>query len=114
MTNHLFVPRLCILFIGILLLVSCAPVATTVGTTPTTPPTTTAPAAAVQISTSTPIPEIEVGVVEVDLLNFREGPGTNYPILGSLVKGEKFYILSAVVNSTNNTWLLINPTPDSF
>ena len=53
-------------------------------------------------------------MVEVDLLNFREGPGTNYPILGSLLKGEKFYILSEVVNSTNNTWLLINPTPDSF
>ena len=52
--------------------------------------------------------------MEVDLLNIREGPGTNYPILGSLAKGEKFYILNEVVNSTSNKWLLINPTADSF
>jgi len=57
---------------------------------------------------------VEVGVVEVDLLNIREGPGTNYPILGSLARGEKFYILSEVLNSTNNKWLLISPTADSF
>ena len=114
MTKHLFFPGFGILYIGILLLVSCAPVATTVGTTPTAQPTGTPTAAIVQNATKTPIPEVEVGVVEVDLLNIREGPGTNYPILGSLARGEKFYILSAVVNNTNNTWLLISPTTDSF
>ena len=114
MTRDLFLHRLGILFFGILFLVSCAPVATTVGTTPTAAPTHTAPAVEIVASTSTPIPEVEVGVVEVDVLNIREGPGTNYPILGSLAKGEKFYILSEVVNSTNNKWLLINPTTDSF
>jgi len=55
-----------------------------------------------------------VGVVEVDLLNIREGPGTNYPILGSLAKGEKFYILGEVVNGTSNRWLLISSSSDSF
>ena len=114
MTKHLILSRFGILFIGILLLVSCAPVATTVGTTPTAQPTGTPTAATVQNATETPIPEVEVGVVEVDLLNIREGPGTNYPILGSLAKGEKFYILGEVVNNTNNKWLLISPTADSF
>jgi len=55
-----------------------------------------------------------VGVVEVDLLNIRERPGTNYPILNSLAKGEKFYILGEVVNSTSNTWLLISSSADSL
>ena len=114
MTKHLFLQRFGIVFTGILLLVSCAPVATTVGTTPTAPPTGTPTVATVQIATETPIPEVEVGVVEVDLLNIREGPGTNYPILGSLARGEKFYILSEVVNNTNNKWLLLSPTADSF
>jgi uncharacterized protein YgiM (DUF1202 family) len=110
-----FFLRFEIIFIGILFLVSCAPVATTVGTTPTPAPTNTAPVVQIeQNSTATPIPEVTVGVVEVDLLNIREGPGTNYPILGSLANGEKFYILGEVVNSTNNKWLLISPTPDSF
>lgn len=101
--------RLRILFSGILFLVSCAPVATTVGMTPTSGPvpTDTTPPLAIS-STSTPIPDIDVGVVEVDLLNIREGPGTNYPILGSLAKGEKFLILGEVVNSTANRWLLMS------
>jgi uncharacterized protein YgiM (DUF1202 family) len=68
----------------------------------------------VQDVTPTPIPEIEVGVVEVDLLNIREGPGTSFPILGSLAKGEKFYILGEVLNNTNNKWLLISPSEGSF
>ena len=114
MTKPLFLFRPGIFFFGILFLVSCAPVVTTVGATPTLAPTNTAPAVETVSVTSTPIPEVEVGVVEVDLLNIREGPGTNYPILGSLAKGEKFYILSEVVNSTNNKWLLISPTTDSF
>ena len=67
-----------------------------------------------QLPTSTPIPEIIVGVVAVDVLNIREGPGTSYPIVGAINKDEKFYILGEVVNSTNNKWLLINPTSNSF
>ena len=114
MTKPLFLLRLEVFFFGILFLVSCAPVATTVGTTPTPAPTNTAPAVEIVSATLTPIPEVEVGMVEVDLLNIREGPGINYPILGSLARGEKFYILSEVVNSTNNKWLLISPTTDSF
>jgi uncharacterized protein YgiM (DUF1202 family) len=64
--------------------------------------------------TSTPIPEIVVGVVVVDILNVREGPGTSYPILSSLAKGDKFYILGDVTNNTNNKWLLIEPSEGSF
>jgi uncharacterized protein YgiM (DUF1202 family) len=115
MANRRVLFRLEIIWISILFLVSCAPVATTVGATPTPAPTNTAPVVQIeQNSTATPIPEVTVGVVEVDLLNIREGPGTNYPILGSLGKGEKFYILSEVVNSTSNRWLLISPSENSF
>ena len=114
MTKQLLLRRIGILFIAILFLVSCAPVATSIGTTPTLPSTNTAPAVIVQDSTATPVPEVVVGVVEVDLLNIREGPGVNYPILSSLPKGEKFYILGEVVNSTNNKWLLISPSSDAF
>jgi len=112
MAKHFLLLGLGTLFIGLLFLVSCAPVPTTVGTTPTPPSTNTPPA--VQISTATSIPEVMVGVVEVDLLNIREGPGTSYPILGSINKGEKFYILGDIVNSTNNRWLLISPSENSF
>ena len=112
MAKCYFPAWLAILFIGILFVVSCAPVATTVGTTPTFPPTNTSPA--IQNPTETPIPEVTVGVVVVDLLNIREGPGTNYPIVGSLSKDEKFYILGDVVNSTNDHWLLISPSENSF
>ena len=115
MTKHFFL-RFGLSFVGILFLVRCAPIPATVGTTPTPAPTNTAPPVAQieQNSTATPIPEVTVGVVEVDLLNIREGPGINYPILGSLAKGEKFYILNEVVNSTDNKWLLISPSEDSF
>ena len=104
-----------LLLIAILLLVGCTPAATSIGTTPTLPSTNTAVAPVQNSSlTETPIPEVEVGVVEVDLLNIREGPGTNYPIVSSLNKGEKFYILGEIVNSTSNKWLLISSSPDSL
>ena len=117
MTKRLFLPRLGFLFLGILFLVGCAPVATTVGTTPTPAPTPTQTALApaiVQVSSATPIPEVEVGVVEVDLLNIREGPGTNFPIVASLARGEKFYILGEVVNSEGNRWFLVSAYTDTF
>ena len=114
MAKSKFFSRVGIIFIAIILHVSCAPVATTVGTTPTSAPTnTTSIVQAEPNFTATPIPEVTVGEVVVDLLNIREGPGTNYPILGSLTKGEKFYILSEVVNTTSNKWLLISPS-DKF
>ena len=114
MERRFLLPQLGLLLV-VLMLVSCAPVATSFGTTPTRPSTDTpVPAVTKQASTETPIPEVVVGVVEVDLLNVREGPGTNYPILSSLAKGEKFYILGEVVNSTSNKWLLISSTTDSL
>jgi uncharacterized protein YgiM (DUF1202 family) len=111
MVNHFFLLRLGIVIIGILFLVSCAPAAASATPAPTLPSTSAAPAE--QISTSTPIPEVMVGIVEVDLLNIREGPGTNYPILNVLAKGEKFYILGEVVNSTNNKWLVVSSSGSS-
>ena len=112
MTRHLFSYRLAILLMGILFPVSCAPASPTAVAQPTlvianTP--TNAP-----LASPTPIPEIIVGVVEVDILNVREGPGTSYPIITSLNRGEKFYILGDVTNNTNNKWLLINPSQGSF
>lgn len=112
MSKHFFPRRLEILFILLLLLASCAPAATGEATPPTSAPTS-APAS-IQNPTATPVPEIVVGVVEVDTLNVREGPGTNYPILSSLVKGQKFYILGDVTNNTNNKWLLIDPSEGPF
>lgn len=112
MAKHDYLFRLGILFLVTLFLASCAPVPTTVGTTPTLAPTNTPPVA--QNATETPIPEVMVGVVVVDLLNIREGPGTNYPIVGSLSKDETFYILGDVTNSTDNRWLLISPSENSF
>ena len=92
---------------------SCAPAAaTSVASQP--PPTLAEVPTSAQIPTSTPVPEITVGTVEVNLLNIREGPGTSYPILGSLNKGEKFYILGELVNSTNNKWLIVSPSSNSF
>ena len=117
MTKRLFLPRLGFFFLGILFLIGCAPVATTVGTTPTPAPTPTQTAlapAVVPVSSATPIPEVEVGVVEVDLLNIREGPGTNFPIVASLARGEKFYILGEAVNSAGNMWLLVSASTDTF
>jgi uncharacterized protein YgiM (DUF1202 family) len=60
------------------------------------------------------IPEIEVGVVVVNILNVREGPGISYQAVGSLNKGEKFYILGETTNSTNNKWLLISLPNNTF
>lgn len=104
-----FVSFLCLCIVG------CAPIATSIGTTPTSAPTQTAAPVPVQMeeelsSTSTPPPDVMVGIVDVDLLNVREGPGTSYPILASLNRGEKFYVLGEVVNSTNNKWLIITPS----
>lgn len=115
MAKEMFLLRFGIVWIPIIFLASCSPTVTTFGTTPTPAPTNTASLIqSKQDFTATPIPEVTVGVVEVDLLNMREGPGTNYPISGSLTKGETFYILGDVVNSTSNRWLLINPSGDSF
>jgi uncharacterized protein YgiM (DUF1202 family) len=92
--------------ICILFLVGCT-------ATPAAPTLTEAPANS-QIATSTSVPEIVVGIVEVDLLNLRAGPGTSYPIVSSLNKGAKFHILGEVTNSTNNKWLLISLSNSTF
>ena len=96
----------------LLLIVSCAPAATSEATQPSLAPTNVP--SNIQNPTATPIPEIIVGTVEVDILNLREGPGTNYPIVSSLNKGEKFYVLGDITNNTNNKWLLIDPSEGVF
>ena len=106
MTKHFLFLKLKIGLILVLFLVSCTPT----GTSAVSQPTSIDP----QIPTSTPIPEITVGVVVVDTLNIREGPGTSYPIVSSMNKDEKFNILGEVTNSTNNKWLLVSPSNNSF
>jgi len=112
MAKHFFLLKLNIMLIVILFLIGCAPTPT--ATSVVSQPVSIETPINSQLPTSTPIPEIIVGVVSVDVLNIREGPGTSYPIVGALNKDEKFYILGEVVNSTNNKWLLINPTSNSF
>jgi len=112
MSKRFFHLRLEIILIMLALLVSCAPAATSESVQPTSAPTDIP--ANIQNPTSTPVPEIVVGVVVVDTLNVREGPGTSYPIVSSLTKDETFYVLGEVSNNTNNKWLLINPSEGSF
>jgi uncharacterized protein YgiM (DUF1202 family) len=106
MLKNLLFFKIKAILICILFLVGCT-------ATPAAPPLTEAPANS-QIATSTAVPEIVVGIVEVDLLNLREGPGTSYPIVSSLNKGEKFHILGDVTNSTNNKWLLVGLSDSIF
>jgi hypothetical protein len=112
MSKQLFPRRLDIVLIMLLLLVGCAPAATSEATQPALAPTNIP--ANLPNPTATPVPEIVVGVVVVETLNVREGPGTNYPIVSSLANGEKFYILGDVTNNTNNKWLLIDPSNGNF
>jgi uncharacterized protein YgiM (DUF1202 family) len=112
MSKQFFPRRLDIALIMLLLLVSCAPAATSEATQPSLAPTNIP--ANLPDATTTPVPEIVVGVVVVDTLNIREGPGTNYPIVSSLAKGQKFYILGDVTNNSNNKWLLIDPSAGVF
>ena len=102
--------RLEIMLIMFVFLVSCAPGAS--GEASQSLPTDNP--ADVQNSTATPIPEIVVGIVVVDTLNVREGPGTSYPIVSSMAKDEKFHFLGEVTNNTNNNWLLIDSSTGSF
>ena len=112
MLKRFFPVRLEVLLVLLVFLVSCTPVATSVVSEPTIAPTNIP--ASVENPTATPIPEVVVGVVVVDTLNVREGPVTSYPIVSSLAKGQKFYILGDVTNNTNNKWLLISPSNNSF
>ncbi len=98
------------LLIAVLFLASCAPKNTSAVSQPTSVKTSLD----TQSSTAIPNPEIEVGVVVVNVLNVREGPGTSFPAVGSLNKGEKFYVLGETTNSTNDKWLLISLPDNSF
>ena len=104
--------RLEIVLTMLILLAGCAPAATSTSAPPAPQPTNMP--VDVQNPAATPIPEIVVGVVVVDTLNMREGPGTNYPVISSFNKGEKFFILGDVTNNTKNKWLLIDPSSGSF
>lgn len=103
-----------LLFITVLLLASCAPKAASPTPQPIQPTSIVKASLDTKISTATPLPEIQVGVVIVDTLNVRQGPGTSYPTVGSLNQGEKFYVLAETTNSTNNKWLLVSLPDNSF
>ncbi len=98
------------LLIAVLFLASCAPKNTSAVSQATSVKTSLD----TQSSTAISNPEIEVGVVVVNVLNVREGPGTSFPAVGSLNKGEKFYVLGETTNSTNDKWLLISLPDNSF
>lgn len=100
------------LLVAVLFLAGCA--SKSASPVPASQPTAVKASLDVQNSTATPVPEIEVGVVVVDTLNVREGPGVNFPTVGSLNQNEKFYILGETVNSTNNKWLLITLSDNSL
>ncbi len=56
-------------------------------------------------ATSRPAPQ---AVVNIESINVRSGPGTEYPVLGFVVKGNKLTILGQAYNCS---WLEVN-TPD--
>jgi uncharacterized protein YgiM (DUF1202 family) len=102
------------LFVIVLFLVGCANISPM---TVTEPPPTNIPTdipTQTQVPTSAPASEVTVGVVQVDVLNVREGPGTSFPSVGTLKRGEKFYVLGEVINDTHNKWLLISQPNNSF
>jgi uncharacterized protein YgiM (DUF1202 family) len=104
------------LFVVVLFLVGCANISPMTDTAPppTNIPTDIPTETKIQIPTSAPSSEVTVGVVVVDVLNIREGPGTSFPTVGSLNRDEKFYILGERINNTNNKWLLISLSDNSF
>lgn len=110
MVKHFLFFRLSAMLIVALFLVSCA----SATASPTSQPVSLETPADAQASSPTPIPEVTIGVVVVDVLNVREGPGTSYPILESLNKDAKFPILGEITNNTNNKWLLISRADNSF
>lgn len=66
------------------------------------------------IPTKTPLPQVSIGIVEVQSLNIRSGPGTSFGVIDSLKQGDEFYILADVNNSENQQWLLIPLADNSF
>ncbi len=71
---------------------------------PTFTPTLTAEV--IQPPLNTPAPSAPIAVVMGDAINLREGPGTNYPVVGSAQNGERFEIL-ARSGSGANLWYVI-------
>ena len=98
-----------IVSISAIFIPSCAdanPTSSQVINAPTIIPTKTIP--------PTPFPQISVGTVLVNNLNVRSGPGTNYGVIGSMKRGEEFYILADTNNLDNKIWFLILLPNNSF
>lgn len=79
------------------------PTATPVLPTATPVPPTATPVPATPVP-PTPTPEVVRVVIDVAVLNVRTGPGTNYPILTAVGKGETFPVMG---RNEDNTWLQI-------
>ena len=58
-------------------------------------------------------PQISVGVVKMNPLNVRSGPGINQPVLGTLASGSEFFILGKVLSPAKQEWLVI-PFSNTF
>lgn len=102
------------LLVVVLFLAGCAPKNNSAAPQPTQPASAAKTSPDTDIATAAQTYEITVGVVVVDVLNVREGPGTNHPTISSLSQGQKFYILGETINSTSNKWLLISLSDNSF
>ncbi|MBT9253352.1 MAG: SpoIID/LytB domain-containing protein [Brockia lithotrophica] len=49
----------------------------------------------------------KTAVVTADVLNVRSGPGTNYPVIGSLTQGSRVSVLDAALDGASQEWYKI-------
>lgn len=64
--------------------------------------------------TETPLPQVASGIVLIESLNIRSGPGINFDIVGTMKQGDKFYILADQKNNEAQQWLQIALDDNSF
>ena len=72
--------------------------------TPAPPTATPAPPTASPASTDTPASEADA-VVDVEVLNFRAGPGTNYDVIGELKQGDSLLVTA---KNPEGDWLEVS------
>lgn len=99
-----------------IVLMGAPPTDTPVPTNTSVPPTATSPATATALPsatstpapvlpTSTPTPVVPVGTVNVEVLNLRGGPTTDFGIRAKLTTGEKLNLLG---RNELGTWLAVS------
>ena len=110
MAKKVLFSSLGILSIAILLLVSCAPIATSIGMTPTLAPTDTpAPVVTAEGATETPVPEVVVGVVVVEVVFVYPGIGQ---LMVDAVSSRDMPVVQACALIFAATYILLNLLAD--